>query len=388
MPITMLRHAVSKHLALLPSARTFVAAAGTPRAAMALPVAKADLPRVQAPTLVMLVAPGDADRADSALRRAGLPAALVRDFQPWAGQHVTAYLPDAGPGSPQSVLLVGLGDNVTLDSVRLASSAAVSALRTRGVVEGATLFLPDVAGAPLPDVARAVAQGAVLANYVFYKSDKLTSPPPATTGPPPVSPLLSTLGIAVPPSADVSEAEEAVAEARVMAECTLFARDLANERGDLGHPAFMQHAAERLVTQFQRELSPGRYVVDPEDDSNPLRVTVLDVRASAACGRPARPSRLPALVPFPAQPSRPTAPAPHCPRFAWAPQHLQLRMQGLNLLASVGQASKTADMLPRLVTLEYFGDRANPDNKVRAAGRGLRQRTRLAANPCARRRSR
>lgn len=53
-----------------------------------------------------------------------------------------------------------------------------------------------------------------------------------------------------------------------------------------------------------------------------------------------------------------------------SPQHYQLRMRGLNMLASVGQAAKTSDSLPRLVVVEYRG-RPDSEECVALVGKGV-----------------
>ena len=56
---------------------------------------------------------------------------------------------------------------------------------------------------------------------------------------------------------------------------------------------------------------------------------------------------------------------PAASSHALSRQYAQLRQYGLNLLAAVGRAGTGGDRLPRLVTIEYRGDPANADDKVR-----------------------
>jgi leucyl aminopeptidase len=190
---------------------------------------------------------------------------------------------------PHRLIFVGLGkqNKVTLPAVRKAVSTAVDKLKALKLTH-ATLTVPHVSEsrkseAPaLGEVLQTMANTSVLSDYRFDKYiTREDSKSVALQS-------LTLLSDALP-----SDAALLVREAVTVAECTNYARDLANERAEIATPAFYEQQARRL----QAEYAP-----------------VMDIEVL---------------------------------------QYEDLLHHGLNLLAAVGQG---APVLPRLVLLRYRGN--------------------------------
>lgn len=151
----------------------------------------------------------------------------------------------------EKLLYAGLGDaaKVNGQTIRSAAGAAVKFAQARGKLS-ATL---DLTG--WPQFAQEAAEGAVLAGYRF---DTFKTPDPARS-----ATKLGALAVVVDESA-----HGAGERGRVLAEATNYAREMANQPGNLFYPESLAEAARQLAAQ-----SDGA-----------LEVTVLDDAALRAGG--------------------------------------------------------------------------------------------------------
>lgn len=122
-------------------------------------------------------------------------------------------------------------------ALRKASVALVGKLRALKV-SSAEVHLPSVEGIPAPAVASIVVQAVALTNYAFDRYITLEDK---------ASPLVSAFAF-VPSGASAEEASAAHVAA-VLAECTVFARDLVNERADEMHPARLEAVARTVAAE-------------------------------------------------------------------------------------------------------------------------------------------
>jgi len=138
------------------------------------------------------------------------------------------------PGSPERVLVIGLGERGDVDPERLRVAAAVAAK------EAARLEASSLAWA-LPDTddddgaAEAIVTGTVLGSYRFdrFRSADPDDPPPSR---------LESLTLLGPP-----EVAAAAATARVYAEAQNRARDLQGTPANFATPAFLAARAEEIA---------------------------------------------------------------------------------------------------------------------------------------------
>ncbi|RLN75444.1 hypothetical protein DYB28_002929 [Aphanomyces astaci] len=218
---------------------------------------------------------------------------VLADFKGNAKETLLLY-----PKDGQRTLLVGLGDAIDEVSLRDATHEALANLKSRGV-RHAFLRAPTVDSLSAQRVAELVAQTSVLSNYEFNRH---LSAPEDTS----VEEKLPLTDIFVQAStSSLDEDASSVAEKLSVAEETLFARNLGNERSDVVDTAFVEQVA----------------VASAADLPN-LHVTVL--------------------------------------------QDADLRSKGLNMMALVGQAGACP---PRLVILEYRGNPSTPDDRIALVGK-------------------
>lgn len=158
-------------------------------------------------------------------------------------------------GADARILSCSIGPAAKVDgnSLRKAASAAVSKLRSLKVT-AAEVRLPAVEGIPAPKTAEIIVQAAALTNYHFDRY--LTTEEKVPT-------FLSTLRIVPNAAAAAEEAATAaaVAATATLAEATIFARDVANERADEMHPAKMEAVARAVAAEIGAEV----HVVSGDD---------------------------------------------------------------------------------------------------------------------------
>ncbi|EQC29268.1 hypothetical protein SDRG_12936 [Saprolegnia diclina VS20] len=209
-----------------------------------------------------------------------VPEHALDDFAGDAKETMLLY-PGAGPRT----LLVGLGDKIDEVSLRDATHEAIAQLSAKGVQQ-AYLQAPSVASI-------ADRRTSLLSNYRFdrHVTSKETDKAALTD-------------IFVQASAEFASD---VAEKLLVAEETLMARNLGNERSDVVDPAFVEEIARASAAELPN-----------------LTVKVL--------------------------------------------QDADLRAEGMNMMALVGQA---AVVPPRLVILEYSGNPSAPSEKIALVGKGI-----------------
>lgn len=127
---------------------------------------------------------------------------------------------------------------VTACILRKSASDAVLKLRTLKA-SACTVELPNFIGAPSNRVADTIAQAFLLTNYQFnrYLSTKDV--------------LLDNVHFSHEGTADV---DSAVKTAITLAECTIMARDLNNERADEMHPGRVEQVAEQVKAETGADL--------------------------------------------------------------------------------------------------------------------------------------
>lgn len=148
-----------------------------------------------------------------------------------------------GP-SGDRILTVSIGPaaDVDVSGLRKAAVAAIAKLRALKITS-ASVALPAVPGVPTALSSSAIVQAAVLSNFSFDRYLTLEDKKPS---------LIKTLHFSPPPG-DAS-AEAAAKTAAVLADATIFARDLANERADELHPARLEAVARAVAAEASAEF--------------------------------------------------------------------------------------------------------------------------------------
>jgi leucyl aminopeptidase len=183
-------------------------------------------------------------------------------------------------------------------------------------------------------------QAAVLSNYSFDRY--LTTEDKVPT-------LLDEIALTGVPEGDAQAAAKAAA---TLADCTIFARDMANERAD--------------------EMHPGRLVRGNVDGTGALiglrpKVAIRTRRAHTRSPAPTiaiPPPRLPRAL----QEAIAEAIAKETGAALFVVRGDDLVKAGMHMMAAVGQAARHA---PRYIELLYKGDPAHPDDIIMVLGKGI-----------------
>ncbi|KAH9080010.1 hypothetical protein Ae201684P_020589 [Aphanomyces euteiches] len=157
---------------------------------------------------------------------------VLDDFNANAKESIMLY-----PKDNARTLLVGLGDSVDEVSLRDATHEALAQLTSRGIQQ-ALLEAPSVDTVPAQRVAEVMAETSVLSNYRF---DRHLSPPKDEKEP--VKQPLSDIFVRAS-----AEFDQIVAEKLAVAEETILARNLGNERSDVVDPAFVEAVAKESAS--------------------------------------------------------------------------------------------------------------------------------------------
>jgi len=171
----------------------------------------------------------------------------------------TGILYDVAGTFTQRIVLLGAGEEkkLTLHSLRRLGAIAARKMEKSGARD-ISLYLPElpVRGASVADKVQAVAEGIWLGLYTFkkYQTKKDEN-----------RRALRSAVIMVPSRRDIDAAEAAVAYARGVCTGTNFARDLANEPGNVCTPEFLGNQAATLKHKK-------------------LKVTVMDKKAIEKAG--------------------------------------------------------------------------------------------------------
>jgi len=169
------------------------------------------------------------------------------DFRGRSGESLLLY--PSGGVPAERVQLLGLGDEGELDaeSVRCLAGRVVDAARDRRATNIA-ICAPRVRGLRLPEIARALAEGLVLASYQFdtYRErDKDAAP------------SIKRASLLIDRASDLKAAREASRTGVVLAESQNLARQLSNEPANNLTPAGLASAAKRMA----REVGLGARVM-------------------------------------------------------------------------------------------------------------------------------
>eukprot|EP01095_Lingulamoeba_sp_RSL-Kostka_P013971 TRINITY_DN5939_c1_g2_i1.p1 TRINITY_DN5939_c1_g2~~TRINITY_DN5939_c1_g2_i1.p1 ORF type:complete len:594 (-),score=197.72 TRINITY_DN5939_c1_g2_i1:187-1968(-) len=105
----------------------------------------------------------------------------------------------------------------------------------------------------------------------------------------------------------IDNLRDIINSSRIVADSTLFTRDLGNEQADVANPEFLEEKAHEIVREFNES-----------NEQNDVKMTIKVIKGN------------------------------------------ELKERGMNLIYSVGQA---AQWEPRLVIIEYIGDQDNYNNK-------------------------
>ena len=143
-------------------------------------------------------------------------------------------------GARAVTVSLGAAAKVDAAGLRKAATAAVAKLRALRV-EAATIAIPTVAGIPGAVVAAQVVLAALGSNWAFDRYLTLEDKK---------APAVAALTFAVA----CEEEAAAAGRAAVLAEATLFARDLVNERADEMHPGRLEEVARGVAAAAGAEV--------------------------------------------------------------------------------------------------------------------------------------
>ena len=173
--------------------------------------------------------------ADSALETAVQAVLTSGEFKAGANETLVLHAP-AGLAAKR-LLLVGLGKagKLSMHALRSAAGTAVRAAKPRGLREVA-FALPEHASLPAFQAARAIAEGALLADFDFdtYRSDRKDQG-------------VYSFKLAVPAAADFGVVQAGFAEGEIVAEAQNFARVQVNEPGNVLTPTVLGQRAAQMA---------------------------------------------------------------------------------------------------------------------------------------------
>ena len=208
------------------------------------------------------------------------------DFRGKRGESVFVY-PD-GEISARRVLLVGMGDEASLDAeaLRCAAGTAVKQAAARRA-SSVALAAPTVRRLRAPAAAQALAEGAVLAGYRF---DAHRSPPEDAPG------EVHAVSLSFDAGADLRAARAGAARGRMLAESQNTARDLSNEPANALPPAELARQAQRVAREVGlrvrvmdaaelKRRKMGAILAVGQGSANPPRLIVLEHNAPQTRGR-------------------------------------------------------------------------------------------------------
>lgn len=148
----------------------------------------------------------------------------------------------SGRLAPQRILFIGLGkkEKFDLETLRRAMGRATKKLRDSGI-DRAAVQIRDNAGGKhtTADCLRATIEAAALANYAFDQFK--TNNEPKTR--------LKSLAFCLPPGTDLRSARQIAGRAVAATEAANYARDIANQPGNVVYPAVLADYARRLAKE-------------------------------------------------------------------------------------------------------------------------------------------
>lgn len=149
--------------------------------------------------------------------------------------------PTNGEATPKRILLVGMGkpESITLETVRRAAARAAkkaTSLKSKSLA----IYLPRVKGAKGTDVAAAATEGIILGLYKYDKYFKKNGPETKLEN----VTIMSDQGDIL--NSTLVDVRKAVAKAEIVANATIFARDMENEPSNNKYPEIMGNWAKEV----------------------------------------------------------------------------------------------------------------------------------------------
>ena len=145
------------------------------------------------------------------------------------------------PGSPERVLVLGLGDASELDSEKLRVLGAVVAKEARRLeAPGIAWALGELGGVGADEAAAAIAEGVIMGAYRFDRY--LSADPDDPPGPAPERLVLTLAG-------DPAALAEPLRAARVQAEAANRVRELQNLPANVVTPSFLADRASEIAAE-------------------------------------------------------------------------------------------------------------------------------------------
>jgi len=231
--------------------------------------------------------PGGPAALDRALSGALGAAIAAGDFRGKRGQSHLVYAGDEV--AARRVLLLGLGEEEKLDgeALRQAAGQAVRAASQRSAAKVA-LIAPRSRRFPAPDLAQALAEGAVLGSYAFTRYQSENTDKPA-----------SSCALLFEDARARTAAREGVRRGVAIAESQNLARDLSNEPGGDLPPAALAREAQKVAREVGlrcrvlgvpelKKRKMGGILAVGGGSSRPPRLIVLEHgrKAKGGKGRP------------------------------------------------------------------------------------------------------
>ena len=211
--------------------------------------------------------------ASAAIETAAAPWLTAADFKASLGE--TFLLPAPSGLQAQRLLLVGLGkaDKLTPHELRKASGVAIRFGRPRSL-RTLALTLPEHPALPAALSARAIAEGAIVADFDidFYRADRKD---------------LSIQSLTVLSASPLTPAiQTAFHEGVILAESQNFARTLINEPGNILTPTELGKRTSAMAAEFGlscevhsmdklRELGMGAFIAVTQGSPEPPALIVL-----------------------------------------------------------------------------------------------------------------
>jgi len=196
------------------------------------------------------------------------------EFRAESGETLLLHNPDGL--SAKRLLLIGLGkaSKLTPHEVRKAAGTSIRFARPRNLREQA-IAVPEHSQLPLQLTARALAEGAVIADFDSdtYRSDRKDR-------------SIQSLQVVAAPSLDRAAVEAALHEGEIVAEAQNFARALINEPGNRLTPTVFGERAAASCRQFGiscevhstdklRELQMGAFLSVAQGSDEPPALIVM-----------------------------------------------------------------------------------------------------------------
>lgn len=176
---------------------------------------------------------GEVDKATN-----GAISALI-DRENFEGKscNVSDFTPSSGVKAAK-IVLVGLGkkDDLTVEKIRRASSAAARRAKDLSAVKVATDLYGVVNGIETAAAAQAIVEGTILGTYKFIKY-KTSDAKPNTIE------AVSIIGV------DTNSMDKGIAMGQTIAEAKNFSRDLTNEPSNVLTPTYLAEQAETIAKE-------------------------------------------------------------------------------------------------------------------------------------------